>query len=67
MKNTAIEYPAKTWEKTKVKNLVRHKYGRYYARTFGNNKEIWKSALLTFPLRKRAWRNFCASIARSRR
>jgi hypothetical protein len=22
---------------------VRHKSGRYYARTFGNNKEIWKS------------------------
>jgi integrase len=33
----------KTWEKTKVQNLVRHKSGRYYARTFNNNKEIWKS------------------------
>ena len=32
-----------TWEKTKVQNLVRHRSGRYYARTFGNNKEIWKS------------------------
>lgn len=31
------------WEKTKVQNLVRHKSGRYYARTFSNNKEIWKS------------------------
>jgi hypothetical protein len=29
--------------KTKVQNLVRHKSGRYYARAFSNNKEIWKS------------------------
>jgi hypothetical protein len=33
----------KTWEKTRERNLVRHKSGRYYARTFNNNKEIWKS------------------------
>jgi integrase len=33
----------KTWEKTREQNLVRHKSGRYYARTFSNNKEIWKS------------------------
>jgi integrase len=33
----------KTWEKTKVQNLVRHKSGSYYARTFGSGKEIWKS------------------------
>jgi integrase len=33
----------KSWEKTKMQNLVRHKSGRYYARVFGNNKEIWKS------------------------
>lgn len=33
----------KTWEKTREHNLVRHKSGRYYARTFNNNKEIWKS------------------------
>lgn len=33
----------KTWEKTRKQNLVRHKSGRYYARTFNNNKEIWKS------------------------
>ena len=26
-----------------MQNLVRHKSGRYYARTFSNNKEIWKS------------------------
>lgn len=43
MKNTDKESPAKTWEKTKVQNLLRHKSGRYYARTFANNKEIWKS------------------------
>jgi hypothetical protein len=34
---------AKTWEKTKVQHLVRHKSGRYYARLFLNGKEIWKS------------------------
>jgi len=33
----------KTWERTRLQNLVRHKSGRYYARTFANNKEIWKS------------------------
>ena len=43
MKNSANKTPNKSWEKTKVQNLVRHKSGRYYARTFGNNKEIWKS------------------------
>ncbi len=43
MKNSAHESPNKSWKKTKVQNLVRHKSGRYYARTFGNNKEIWKS------------------------
>ena len=43
MKNSAKKTPYKSWEKTKVQNLVRHKSGRYYARTFANNKEIWKS------------------------
>ena len=43
MKNTATQTPTKSWEKTKVQNLVRHKSGRYYARTFANKKEIWKS------------------------
>lgn len=33
----------KTWEKTKLQNLVRHKSGRYYARLFLNGKELWKS------------------------
>ncbi len=43
MKKSTNETPIKTWEKTKVQNLVRHKSGRYYARAFANNKEIWKS------------------------
>jgi integrase len=33
----------KTWTRTSVQNLVRHKTGRYYARLFGNGKESWKS------------------------
>jgi len=33
----------KTWETTRVQNLLRHKNGRYYARLFLNGKEIWKS------------------------
>ena len=33
----------KTWEKTKLQNLVRHISGRYYARLFLNGKEIWKT------------------------
>ena len=33
----------KTWEKTRLQNLVRHKSGRYYARLYLNGKEIWKS------------------------
>jgi len=33
----------KTWEKTKLQNLARHKSGGYYARMFLNGKEIWKS------------------------
>ena len=37
------ETTAKTWEKTKLQNLVRHKSGRYYARLYLNGKEIWKS------------------------
>jgi integrase len=35
--------PSKTWEKTRVQNLVRHKSGRYYARAFAGGKEVWKS------------------------
>lgn len=33
----------KTWNKTRVQNLVRHKSGRYYVRAFGGGKEVWKS------------------------
>jgi integrase len=34
---------AKTWERTRLQNLVRHKSGRYYARAFAGGKEVWKS------------------------
>jgi len=34
---------AKTWEKTRLRHLVRHKSGRYYARVFAHGKEVWKS------------------------
>jgi integrase len=33
----------KTWERTRLQNLVRHKSGRYYARAFASGKEVWKS------------------------
>ena len=33
----------KVWNKTGKDNLVWHKSGRYYARVFGNGKEVWKS------------------------
>jgi hypothetical protein len=46
--STANEHKTmKTWEKTREQNLLRHKSGRYYARTFNNNKEIWKSLRTT--------------------
>jgi integrase len=35
--------PTKTWERTRLQNLVRHKSGRYYARAFASGKEVWKS------------------------
>ena len=34
---------SKTWERTRVQNLLRHKSGRYYARAFAGGKEVWKS------------------------
>jgi hypothetical protein len=34
---------AKTWQKTRKPNLLRHKSGRYYARAFAGGKEVWKS------------------------
>ena len=37
-----LRKPKKTWEKTRQQNLLRHKSGRYYARTFDNGKEVWK-------------------------
>jgi len=33
----------KTWEKTRLANLVRHRSGRYYARAYTGGKEVWKS------------------------
>src|SRR5262249_1453203 len=35
--------PAKTWERTRLQSLLRHKSGRYYARAFAGGKEVWKS------------------------
>jgi integrase len=35
--------PTKTWERTRLQNLIRHKSGRYYARAFSGGKEVWKS------------------------
>lgn len=37
------ESTVKTWEKTKLQNLVKHKSGGYYARLYLNGKEVWKS------------------------
>jgi integrase len=33
----------KTWERTRLQNLLRHKSGRYYARAFEGGKEVWKA------------------------
>jgi integrase len=33
----------KTWQKTRLQNLLKHKSGRYYARAFAGGKEIWRS------------------------
>src|ERR1700736_5079707 len=35
--------PTKTWERTRLQSLIRHKSGRYYARAFAGGKEVWKS------------------------
>jgi hypothetical protein len=54
----------KTWKKTRLQNLVRHKSGRYYARAFNNNKEIWVPVCakqLTLPSRDQ----FCTWSKRS--
>jgi integrase len=39
--------PSKTWAKTRLQNLLRHKSGRYYARAFAGGKEVWKSLKTT--------------------
>ncbi|MEA3207168.1 MAG: hypothetical protein QOE70_225 [Chthoniobacter sp.] len=33
----------KTWTRTGIQNLVRHRSGRYYARIFAGGKETWKA------------------------
>lgn len=35
--------PEKTWSKTSVQNLVKHRSGGYYARLFLGGKERWRS------------------------
>jgi len=35
--------PTKTWKRTRLQNLIRHKSGCYYARAFAGGKEVWKS------------------------
>jgi hypothetical protein len=35
--------PTKTWERTRLQNLDRHKSGGYYARVYARGKEVWKS------------------------
>jgi integrase len=35
--------PTKTWKRTRLQNLIRHKSGRYYARAFAGGKEVWRS------------------------
>jgi integrase len=37
------ESTVKTWAKTRLANLVRHRSGRYYARAYAGGKEVWKS------------------------
>ena len=41
------EKTVKTWEKTRLQNLVRHKTEGYNARLYLNGKEIWKSLKTT--------------------
>src|SRR5438093_11561565 len=38
-----LRKPTKTWKRTRTQNLIRHKYGSYYARAFAGGKEVWKS------------------------
>jgi integrase len=39
--------PNKTWQTTRLQNLLRHKSGRYYARVYRGGKEVWKSLKTT--------------------
>ena len=39
--------PPKTWQTTRLQNLLRHKSGRYYARTYAEGKEVWKALKTT--------------------
>lgn len=39
--------PTRTWQTTRLQNLLRHKSGRYYARAFVGGKEVWKSLKTT--------------------
>lgn len=34
---------SKTWNRTRIQNLVRHRSGRYYARFYEGGKERWLS------------------------
>ena len=38
-----MRQPDKTWTKTSVQNLVKHRSGGYYARLFLGGKERWRS------------------------
>src|SRR6266702_3474231 len=38
-----LRKPTKTWKRTRLQNLIRHKSGSYYARAFAGGKEVWKS------------------------
>jgi hypothetical protein len=38
-----VQTARKTWENAREQNFVRHKSGRYYARTFSNGKEVRKT------------------------
>src|SRR5207248_10350423 len=38
-----LRKPTKTWKRTRMQNLIRHKSGSYYARAFAGGKEVWKS------------------------
>jgi hypothetical protein len=66
--------PSKTWQPTRLQNLIRHRSARYYARAFAGRKEIWRSLkttqfsvaqakLATFMREHRASRENMAAVA----